>query len=41
VWVKNEEYAPITFALNENVKLAFDAKGIRFSHPPLAQSIEA
>jgi len=41
VWVKNEDYSDITFEMIENVKLAFDAKGIRFSHPPLAGTLEA
>lgn len=40
VWVKNEDYSDITFEMIENVKLAFDAKGIRFSHPPLAGTLE-
>ncbi len=41
VWVKNKDYASVTFDMIENVKLAFDAKGIRFAHPPLAGSLEA
>lgn len=35
VWVKNEDYTAVNFEIIENVKLAFDAKGIRFSQTPL------
>ncbi len=35
VWVKNEDYSSVNFDILERAKLAFDAKGIRFSQSPL------
>jgi small conductance mechanosensitive channel len=35
VWVKNEDFASVNFELIEQVKLAFDAKGIGFVQLPL------
>ena len=41
VWVKNEDYAAVSFEIIEKVKLSFDEKRISIPHPPLASTPEA
>ena len=41
VWVKNEEYWDIRFALTEKVKLAFDASGITMPFPQMTISFDS